>query len=63
MSDSKDLRRELRARGASVVRKKSGHYRVSKPGHPVVFISSTPSDSRSTLNDRALLRRYGYLDR
>jgi hypothetical protein len=43
--------------GWSVKRTNGGHLRFSKPGRPVIFTSSTPSDRRGYLNALAMLRR------
>lgn len=43
--------------GWSIKRTNGGHLRFSKPGRPVIFTSSTPSDRRAYLNALAMLRR------
>ena len=52
------LLRELRQAGLEVSQARSGHYLVECPGGRV-SIAGTPSDRRTTLNDRARLRRKG----
>lgn len=45
------------SQGWTVSRTSGGHIRFTKPGCPPIYTSSTPSDPRSALNARALLRR------
>lgn len=45
-------------RGWKATRTKKGHLRFEKPGHPVVFAASTPSDHRAEKNFRAMILRF-----
>lgn len=47
------------AEGWTLTRSNSGHLKFSKAGFTPIFMSYTPSDHRSELNARALLRRAG----
>lgn len=57
--DLQHLLRRARDLGATVTYRRSGHYRISSLGGAVVFTASTPSDHRTVLNTRAVLRRAG----
>ncbi len=35
-----------------------GHWRISRPGHQPITMSSTPSDQRAIRNARGDIRRY-----
>lgn len=43
--------------GWTLTRSNSGHLKFSKAGFTPIFTSCTPSDHRTPLNTRALLRR------
>jgi hypothetical protein len=43
--------------GCEVTRARSGHWKVTYRGRLVGTISSTPSDKRTPLNDKAHIRR------
>lgn len=45
--------------GWEVVRLKSGHWQFRAPNGQKITVCHSPSDKRSVLNDRALLRRAG----
>jgi hypothetical protein len=51
--------RLARRLGWRLSRSGTGHLRWESPDGAVVFTTSTPGDRRSTLNDRAELRRAG----
>lgn len=56
--DWKKLRRQLRKRGWTVERQRSGHYHAHPPdGGDYVVLPSTASDWRALKNIKALLRR------
>lgn len=58
--DVQDLINAAQRAGASVKHEASGHFAVTIPGSGKrILISSTPSNPRSVLNDRARLRRAG----
>lgn len=57
--DMKQLCRSLRKQGWTVERTSKGHYRAITPAGRKIVMPSTPSDGRSVLNTRALLRRAG----
>ncbi|AWN08427.1 hypothetical protein SEA_SALETE_67 [Streptomyces phage Salete] len=44
--------------GCTIDRTKSGHWKVTRPGHQPVIISSSPSDAHAVRNARADVRRY-----
>lgn len=58
----KEVRRliaQIEAAGGSVVRARSGHWKVYVNDRLVTSIPNTPSDWRGLMNTRALLRRAG----
>jgi hypothetical protein len=56
-ADVRDVIEWARRLGCRVALAKSGHYRVTYRGRLVGTISGTPSDRRSLLNDKSLIRR------
>jgi len=60
--DMRRLMRQLESGGCRVSQTRK-HYRVEVPqkggGYRLVFLSLTPSDRRTLLNSKALLRRMG----
>ena len=50
------------AYGCDVTKTKRGHWKVVRPGHSPVFMSSTPGDRRAFDNAKADVRRVLGLD-
>ena len=60
--DMKQLMKEVQARGHQVTVSGGGHLKVQPSGGgQTVFLAFSPSDHRTVLNSRALLRRKGLL--
>lgn len=57
--ETKKLALVAQEQGWRVEATKGGHVRFVPPQGRVVIVSKTPSDHRSILNSRALLRRQG----
>ncbi|QIG58998.1 HicA-like toxin [Gordonia phage AnClar] len=58
--DVKQLLKAVEAAGGEVRRsKRNPHYKIYLNGRLIGVVASTPSDHRTTLNDRAQLRRNG----
>ncbi len=57
---NKEIRQVVRwakARGWSVERTKSSHFRVNREGHMSIVFGGTPSDNRAIHNFKARVRR------
>lgn len=57
-SEMNKLVRKVRKAGWAVVLTRNNHWKILSPSGPL-FVPSTPSDSRSMKNCRALLKRAG----
>lgn len=55
--DTLELIKEAEGRGWACTMTRSGHYKLTRPGHDTVFLSGTASDHRSVLNERANIKR------
>jgi hypothetical protein len=60
MNGTRQLVRELKAAGLTVVYRRGGHIKVSGRGG-IYFMSASPSDHRALHNARAAMRREGML--
>lgn len=58
--DMEQLARDAEEQGWEVRVLKSGHRCWTSPSGAKVFTSSTPSDPRTLMNHRALLRKHGF---